>query len=82
MDGQSASVLGARNTFGGKPCGPHQVSGVGKYWMVDPQAQAFTFLHRDGGLFHSVSPQGDLFCSKALEGFTLDLAEVRKTFCW
>jgi len=56
--------------------------GVVEYWIIDPQADAFTFLFNEAGSFVPVVPVGDRFASRVIQGFMLDLAEVRKTFQW
>ena len=54
--------------------------GVREYWIVDPQQKLLTFLRNEAGRFVEVPPQGDSFASEAVEGFVLNLAEVRDSF--
>jgi Uma2 family endonuclease len=54
--------------------------GVREYWMVDPDRDSITFLRHDGTKFVEVQPEKDRFASHAVEGFELNIADVRATF--
>lgn len=54
--------------------------GVGEYWIVDPDHDSLTFLRHDGQKFVEVAPAGDAFASQVVEGFVLNISDVRATF--
>lgn len=54
--------------------------GVREYWIIDPQRDSLTFLRHDGQRFVEVLAEGDRFASQAVEGFVLNLTDVRATF--
>jgi Uma2 family endonuclease len=54
--------------------------GVSEYWIIDPRRKTMTFYRLEQGRYVEVLPDSDGFASTAVPGFTLDLAEVRKTF--
>ncbi|MBI4578051.1 MAG: Uma2 family endonuclease [Planctomycetes bacterium] len=58
----------------------YQRFGVREYWIVDAQRNEFIFLRNEGDAFVQVPPTGDTFASQAVEGFVLDLTQVRATF--
>ncbi len=54
--------------------------GVREYWLIDPERELLTFYRLQEGGFVEVNPEGESFPSRAVPGFTLDLAAVRKAF--
>jgi len=58
----------------------YERSGVGEYWLIDPEREALTFYRLEGGRFVEVAATGDTFASQAVPGFILDLARVRQVF--
>ncbi len=55
-------------------------TGVGEYWLIDPERETFTFYRNVNGKFASAESAGDHFESKIVAGFRLDLAKVRAVF--
>lgn len=58
----------------------YERSGVGEYWLIDPERHAMTFLRLQDGQFIDVAPAGDGFASHVVPGFILDLTRVRRAF--
>jgi Uma2 family endonuclease len=54
--------------------------GVAEYWPVDPEPDVVTFHRLEDGQYVVVAPEGDRFASRAVPGFVLDLAAVRRLF--
>lgn len=50
----------------------YEVSGVREYWIIDPEEQKITLLTHGPAGFVEVAPEGTLFRSKVVPGFTLD----------
>jgi len=58
----------------------YEAAGVGEYWIIDPERNAFTFLVLEGGAYREVEAASDRYASTILPGFELDLALVRACF--
>lgn len=58
----------------------YERAGVGEYWLIDPEKEAFTFLLHRGGSFHEVAPAAQRHAASVLPGFELDLERVRRLF--
>ncbi len=58
----------------------YEAAGVGEYWIIDTERNAFTFLVLDDGVYREVEAAGDRYASTVLPGFELDLALVRACF--
>ena len=58
----------------------YQRCGVSEYWLIDPDRESMTFLSLEGNHYVEMSTEGDTLKSRALSGFTLNLARVRKSF--
>lgn len=54
--------------------------GVREYWVVDPLANEFVFLRGKDGRFEVAEPTEDRYASVAIDGFKLDLNDVRSAF--
>lgn len=54
--------------------------GVGEYWLIDPQRDAFLFLRLAGGRFVAVPVEGDAYDAAVIPGLRLDLAAIRAVF--
>jgi len=54
--------------------------GVFEYWIVDPLAGTFTFHRLSRGRYVEVPSAAETFTSQAVQGFSLDLAAIRRTF--
>jgi Uma2 family endonuclease len=56
--------------------------GVLEYWLFDPMTGKFTFLRlttvRGRSVYQAVVPKGSKFASKAIPGFILDIAAVKR----
>jgi Uma2 family endonuclease len=48
-------------------------SGIGEYWVVDPEAKTFEFLVNDEGAFRVSLPESEIYRSVAVPGLELDL---------
>jgi Uma2 family endonuclease len=58
----------------------YERAGVAEYWLIDPERSAMTFFQLVDGRFVEMTPDGDKLLSKAVDGFTLDLARIRRAF--
>ena len=55
----------------------YEAAGVGEYWLIDADKEAFTFLVlRDGG-YQEVPANSGRYASSVLSGFELDLERIR-----
>lgn len=54
--------------------------GVGEYWIIDPERQAFTFHRLLGDKFTEVPPGAHAFDSEAIPGFSLDTRRLVEFF--
>lgn len=51
--------------------------GVGEYWLIDPEKDAFTFYQLKGTSFIEIQPHAEVFESSIVAGFRIDLKRVR-----
>lgn len=58
----------------------YEAAGVGEYWIVDPQLEEFLFLRLIDGKYVEAAASGDWFESTVVDGFKLDLKQVREAF--
>ncbi|GMU80251.1 MAG: hypothetical protein AMXMBFR47_01220 [Planctomycetota bacterium] len=58
----------------------YERAGVREYWLIDPEAERFTFFQRKDGAFGEVASSTTSYASEVIPGFSLDLARVRATF--
>ena len=60
--------------------GDYEATGVGEYWLIDPEQKSFRFLVLRDGAFVEAVPTGDRYAAHVLPGFELDLDLVRRLF--
>jgi len=58
----------------------YERSGVGEFWLIDPDQDRMIFFRLKEGRFVEVPPAGDTFASQTVPGFELDLLSVRTAF--
>lgn len=58
----------------------YEQSGIGEYWVADPELDSIRFWRRQGTVFVEVFADGDFFRSEAVPGFKLDINRVREEF--
>ncbi|MEW6251044.1 MAG: Uma2 family endonuclease [Planctomycetota bacterium] len=51
----------------------YEAAGVSEYWIIDPEERRATLLVRAGDHFEPAPPAADVFESRAIPGFRLDL---------
>lgn len=54
--------------------------GVGEFWLIDPPRRSMHFYRLESGRYVEAATQQDRLASTGIPEFTLDLAEVRKSF--
>lgn len=60
--------------------GDYERFGVKEYWLIDPDQETMKFYTLEAGRFVELTPQNDKLSSRVVPHFTLDLADIRKSF--
>lgn len=58
----------------------HERAGVTGYWLVDPERRSTMFLRLRGGRCREATCTRSAYASKAVPGFSLSLAPIRRAF--
>lgn len=71
---------GSRGVDAGSKFRDYEASGVGEYWLIDPQLGRMQFFVLKDGSYVEVAAGPDRFSSVVLQGFQLNLERVRRLF--
>ena len=58
----------------------YEQHGIEEYWLIDPELETMTFWRLEAGRFVEATADKDRYASRAIEGFSLDLARIRTLF--
>lgn len=58
----------------------YERAGIEEYWIIDPDKNDLKFYGLSEGTYRELPVDGDRFTSHVVEGFSLDLARIRRAY--